>query len=396
MPKTAQMTKTITLWILTVVACAPISVGQDAEGPLQWSLVGGKPFEAEYVRTTDKGVVLRQPSTGRESEIPFSKLDIKSHFQAKKLGNPEAYNKPLVKAEVKPDVPEVELATATPEDLASPYPSDPTIEQFLSTLKTESEAQNFAAIWHAIPPRMQSDIESLVEKAADKIGPGPIGQVRKMMQSISTIVQDKSDFVFNNAQIQQIPGLDQVKPMWPEISGLVGAIALEQHWQPENFKKGKILPALVTMQKTVHPFMLELSEQVKPMLPPGVEPGEGFDYKILSQSKDKAEVEMTSAGQPPQKVVFQKVGKIWIVPALMNQVRKGLDDATKAVDELQPSQVSTATFALTGINAIVGQLAAAESQSEFDGSVAQLMQMVQGMMPKPPQQGGPQQGGRPR
>ncbi|GAB5402864.1 MAG: hypothetical protein Aurels2KO_10950 [Aureliella sp.] len=383
------MTQNLALWMLLVVAIAPACTAQDSDEPLQWSLVGGKPFAAEYVRTTDNGVVLRQPSTGRESEIPFSKLDIKSHFQAKKLGNPEAYNKPLVKAEVKPDIPEVEVATITPDDLASPYPTDPTIEQFLSTFKSESDAQNFAAVWHAIPPKMQDDIESLVEKAADKVGPGTIGQVRKMMSSVGTIAQERSEFIFSNPQIQQIPGLDQVKPLWPEISGFVGALTLEQHWQAENFKKGNIVPAIATLQKTISPFAEQLFEKAKPMAPPGFDPSASINYKILSQSKGRAEVEITLPGQPPQKFSFQKVGKIWVVPSLMNQVRKGLDEATKAVDGLQPGQISTATFALTGINAIVGQLASAESQSEFDSSVTQLMQMVQGFMPKPPQQGRP-------
>lgn len=388
MLKTAQLTAKIAiLTALVVVSLEATCAAQDAAGPLQWSLVGGKPFPAEFVRVTENGVVLRQASSGRETEVPFSKLDIKSHFQAKKLASPESYNKPLVKAEVKPEGPKIELIRALPEDLESPFPEDPSIEQFMSTLKGELEAGNIAAGWHALPPRMRDDIETLAEKAGDKLGPSMVGQIRKVMESVGIIAQEKSEYLLANPLVNSQPGVAQmVKPIWPEISNLIGAITLKDHWQSENYKKGNLFPAVVTFTKTVEPFADALEQKAKPLFPPGAVPSQTFEYKILSQSKDRAEVEIDAFGQPKQKLAFQKVGKIWLVPSMMNNMRKGIDEGTKALDNLQPSQLSAISFGLTGVNAIVGKLAAAESQEDFDASVQQLVGMVQGLMPKPPRQ----------
>lgn len=388
MLKTAQMTaKTAILTVLAVVSSGAVCAAQDAAGPLQWSLVGGKPFEAEFVRTTENGVVLRQPSSGRETEVPFSKLDIKSHFQAKKLASPESYNKPLVKAEVKPEGPKIELARALPEDLESPFPADPSIEQFLSTVKRELEAGNIGVVWHAMPSRMRDDIDTLAEKAGEKLGPTRVGQIRKVMESVGIIVQEKSEYLFANPMINSQPGVAQmVKPIWPEISGLVGAMTLKEHWRADNYKKGNLFPSLVTFTKTIKPFADALEPKVKPLLPPQANAPQTFEYKILSQSKDRAEVEIDAFGQPKQKVALQKVGNIWIIPSMMNDMRKGIDEGTKAIDNLQSSDLSMFSFGLTGVNAIVGKLAAAESQQEFDDSVQQLVTMVQDFMPSPPGQ----------
>ncbi|HBE70694.1 MAG TPA: hypothetical protein DDW52_21325 [Planctomycetaceae bacterium] len=380
------------LLAFTIVSAGGATVGlaQETEaGPLKWKMFrvqDGKrsvmEFEAEFVRLTETGVVLRQPRSGKQTEVPLASLDLQSHFQAKKLGNPDAFNKPLVKAPEKIELPEVDYVPPTAEDLKSPFTASTTLEEFLDTLKTATSENDLGVFWHAIPPKMQDDLEGLVEKMMDKLGPATLTQVRSLTGSLNVIVSGKQDYLFNNPRIAAIPQVKaQLEPLWPAISGMTAALALPENWQPENFKKGKIVPWLIGINKALEPYGKQLAEAAQQS---GAPVNTEMTYKILSQSKSRAEVELQFPNMPVQKVQVQKVGNIWVVPKWMNQMRKGVDDASKAVDGLTTMQLLPVTAVLGQVNAIAGKLAGAESQSEFDESIEELMKLVpQGPGPTP-------------
>lgn len=386
--------KLLRLACLIAAVIAPnVCTAQDAE-PLKWKMYrvqDGKravmEFEAEFVRLTETGVVLRQPRSGKQTEVPLASLDLQSHFQAKKLGNPDAFNKPLVKAPEKVELPDVEYVAPTEEDLKSPFTESTTLEEFLEITTRAINEGDGGPVWHAIPPKMQGDLEGLVEKLVEKLGPTTLTQIASLTESLNIIVNGKKDFLFNNPQIvSSVPpdALKKVEAKWSAVGGVVAAVGLKENWDPENFQKGRVGLWLVGMSNSTKGYWPALNDLALELTPgAGNAPNSDktkMTYKIISQSKGRAQVAFDVPGLPNQTSNLQKVGNIWVIPSMMNAARDRIDEISKAIDSIGTMQKVQLTGVLGQANAIVGELAKAESQSEFDASIDKLMSMI----PKPP------------
>jgi hypothetical protein len=179
-------------------------------------------------------------SDGREAKVGLSSLSLDSHLQAVKLANPAAFSKPLPKAEIKQEIKvEIpELSLNVDEMLRSPFPSNPTIEQFLDILQREHAAGNFFVDWHAIPPKMQSDIEDLVVKSVEVVGPTTVNQIRILLRDLNTIVQDKQEFILAHPMVASQPQLvAQLEKHWPLLTGTVGAFTQEGPVEPPTISR---------------------------------------------------------------------------------------------------------------------------------------------------------------
>lgn len=388
--------------------------GQDEPSPTKWSDAQGRELEAEFVRMTDETVVLRLIKDGREVPVPLASLSLQSHLQAVKLANPEAFSKPIPKAEVKPEfepveLPELNLSVA--EMLKSPFPPNVKIDQYFDILKREYAAGNFFVDWHGLPPKIQTDIEDVIVKAVEVIGPTTITQVQILLRDLNTVVQDKQEYLFANPQIAAQPEVvGELKKHWPFISGFVAALTKTEHWQPDNFQKGKVVPWLAGFTASMAPHIVAGLDLAKASLPPGAafpDPA-NTQFTVLSQTADSAEVEITRGpGLPTEKLKFQKVGNIWINPKAMNELRKQLDAAQAQLAKGPGPEVALVRTTLGAVIAAVGGLARANSQEEFDFAVQNLADMAQGLMQSIPgaaaggpaagaPAGGPPGGGRRR
>lgn len=354
------------------------------ENPSVWTNAEGRELQADFVRLTEEAVVLRLKSDGREVSIPLSTLSIDSHLQAVKLANPAAFSKPVPKAEEKQaatiDLPEINITAE--EMLESPFPEETTLEQFLEIVKSETEAGNAFVGWHAMPPKMQTDIEDVIVRGVEKIGPSTLKQIQILMGDLHTIVTEKKDFIFGNPAIASEPQLKSVlQDNWPLLSGLVGALTEESHWQADNFKKGNVTPWMANLTAAVLPYALKAFEVAAESAPPGLELGDplSMEYKIISQSTDTAEVEITSGGAPAEVVRFQKVGNLWIVPKDMNELRRQLDAAQAALDKDISNELGMVRTTLGGVIAAVGGLARSSTQEEFDLAVENLTVIAEGL-----------------
>ena len=392
---------TVRAWLLVVIAVGMVSLpgtatSQEAGSVTKWTSVAGKEIEAEFVRRTDKGVVLRLKANGQEAEVPYAQLSLESHLQAIKLDKPEAFSKPLLKAEVKSEVVAAEptLILDAAEILRSPFTKDMSLERYLEVMQREVQAGNMMVGWHGLPPKMQGDIEALASQGAELLGSGTIAQWRTLLGNVNTIIQEKRDFLLKNPALASQPQVTSIaKQIWPQLAGFSGSFTKESLWQAANFQKGNFPTWLADFTAATVPHGMALYETIQPMLPPQAPAPQTLlaaEFKILSQSADSAEIEVTVPGVPPQKKKMQKVGNLWIYPKEMNEARQQLDAAQEWLANADASQLAPFKIGLTGAIAVTGALAHAETQAEFDAAVEQLTAMAQAFAPAgPPGRNGP-------
>lgn len=377
------------LWIASSLVVSPLAA-QDAANstaaiepaPTSWTNDKGVVIEAEFVSMTDDAVVLRLSRDGREAAVPLTKLSIESIYQAVRLANPQEFSKPVPKAVVKPEGPELPDLHLTIEDLLqNPYKDGTTIEQFFETYARLPQEGNFFSLWHSLPPKMQDDIEDLIIAGYKQLGPSTIKQIQILLGDVNTIATDKKKFVLSLPEIADNPallmGLDQA---WPLVSSLTNALAKDEHWQASNFEKGHVTRWLANLNLDLAPILLAADQTMNDSSGPSANPLLAPPkYNIISQTADSAEVEVTRFPSPPVKTAYQKIGNIWIDVKAMNALRHAVDDAKEQMAQGGGQAVAAIRASLSGIIAAVGGLARAETQEDFTQQVSLLRTMTTGM-----------------
>lgn len=373
-----------------IAACVAIllslpSVQLCAQEATIWKDATGREVEAEFVRLTDDGVVLRLKSNGREVETQLSKLSLESHLQAIKLARPEEWSKPLPKAYVPPKRLEPSNEIDSDSLLESPFSGDETIDQFIGKIKSENDRGNYFVAWHCLPVKMQNDIAKLASKGMSKVGSQPLGQIAKLLKDISSILNEKEDFVFNNPNIAGNPMIaGPLKQQWPLLREIFMSLSEDGFWDEENFTEENIPGWLAKLASVFGRHHDTLDAATGGMSSQNVD----SLFTIVSQTASSAKLEfqppaspIPGVPQPPkQEVTARKLGKIWIVDAWMKELRKGVDEGLKQIDAAPEvgGQISTA-LAFTVVP-IITPLKNAKTQEEFDAAVENIVSSVGGLI----------------
>lgn len=370
-------------------------------------LSGSYKVEASFVRINGDSVEL-QDKLGKPLKVPLSKLSLDSQLQAKKLANPKAFEKPATSAS----------SLAIPTDIGpSPFPPNPTIEQFMDTLIRESKVKNPSVVWHAVPKEMQTEIDSLVVKGVNMAGTSILTQVRSLLGNVGKIVREKKQFILAHPQVVSNPPVaSALTDSWKEISAVSDVLTDRSFWAASNFQTGKIGPWFCALQTKLGPPSEALTKKLLELAPPGT-PGisagslDEMKYKVLSKSADTAQLELTVAGQPPTKVDFKRVGESWLPVQIADQWKEQFAMARAAMDGLSEDKIKETRLlvgaTLTTVGGFVSNLANAESQDEFNQVISQIMVLAQqgagqalggpppGLQPGIQQPGNPPAGGQP-
>jgi hypothetical protein len=375
----------------------PVS-GQD-DKLLTWSDSSGNyKIEAAFVRIQGEAVILAK-SDGSQITVPLEKLSLSSQLQARKAADPQAFTKLAPRPAAAPVVPLGE----------SPFPPDPTLEQTLQIVFDSLKAKNPEVAWHALPAAWQSDIESVVIKAADLVGPTLLKQTPAVLKNVLTIVRDKQEFIVGSQFMADKPEVaEQARTVLPALVPIVEIFARSSTWSADNFKKGQVGPWTVKMLRDLTAASSQLEELMKtlPQANEGQLSLEDISFRVLNESGNSGMVELTAPGQESQEVAFTKVGNRWVPADLAAGWKEGIGEAQSQLAAIPAQQVQQfragAGMGLTFANGLLGSLASASTQAEFDAALDQILstagqglnfQMQAGGGPGGP--GGPGGQGRP-
>lgn len=340
-----------------------------AQDATKWTNPDGKELVGEFVRMEGKAVVLRLEN-GKEAKIPLTNLSLESHLQALKLAKPEAFNKEIIKAPVAVEAAQLTFKIAPSAALTSPFEDDPKIDSFLKTFTDEANKGNFFVVWHMMPPKMQTDMSAFLSKNLQGLGPTAPARLRKAFGYLASIASKKSEWLLDPAVTGLPVPPEQLEPMrksWPYIVSFLEGIADPANWEPSNFQAENIPSFLSSV--LINFQYLAAAEQ---------SPSQKWSYIVVSESADRAEVKFTNNGVESPVAQFQKVGKIWVVPELMIQIRGFLDKNASAPADPRASTVFTGM--MTVALPVLEKLDQAKTKEEFK----KTMEILTSQMKLPP------------
>jgi hypothetical protein len=372
--------------LLSVLLCLILGSGlkgQESQNPQTWTSAQGKTIEADFVRLTDDGVVLKLRSTGQEAEVPFASLNLESHLQAIRLAKPEEFSKPLVKAVVKPaiDIPplrQIDLDAV----MVSPFSESQSLQEFIDTLSQQVEEGNLFVVWHAIPEKMQSDLITLAANGMEKIGDGPVLQIKTLMKDLNTVVSEKKDFLFNTPLLaSNEEALADLQAKWPAIEQFISSVGKEELWQSENFKQDQMEQWLAKFLSAIGSNFDALDAIVEAEMPGVPQPTLAEVIQVLAEADDKGQIQFSNPAIPlpsDEKLTVRKVRGQWVVPLLMNNLRQAVDEGLRQIEDVDVAAVRTGIqTAMSTVIPPIGALARAETQEEFDAVIDSLTPLIE-------------------
>lgn len=338
----------------------PLLTGQvySQEGT-KWTNPDGKVVAGEFVRMDGKAVVLKL-DTGKEVKVPLSSLSLESHLQALKLAKPEAFSKELIKAPIVVEAAAPSVVAPITSIMESPFGQDPSIDQFLKTAVSEWKRGNNFVVWHMLPPRMQNDLTQIIANTMKDVGPGGTTIFRNAFEVLGSLFSKKRDWIQETEVVKLLPvpgGPDQLDKNWPIMVGMMQKMAEPGLWDPANFQPNSIVTWLAQMSE-----LLAYSREMSPEL-------NEISYQVVSQSSDRAEVEVTLGSTPPMVFNFQKVGDIWVVPEIMVSLRENVDKELAEAPTLKA--LKTVMAALGIMTPTLKAMDQAKTREDFDKAYKQ-------------------------
>lgn len=369
-------------WVILLLCLAlGLSHQVAAQELLEWTNPEGKSVTGEFIQMDKNSVKIRNDS-GREIEIPLSSLSFESHLQALKLAKPEEFSKELVKA---PEAIEpVALSTSAPlgSITESPFGEDTTIDEFIRIAVGEWKRGNNFVVWHMLPPRMQQDLQQLVFKNLQAFGPEGLNQMRSAVSLMASLASKKRDWIIESdlAALFPVQGdSPEAKEQWPVMVGMLEKASDRSLWQPENFQGQSLTPWFASVSELLA-YVKELNGDLNEV-----------SANVVSQSAERAEVEVTFGSMEPVTYQFQKVGNIWVVPEIMNELRANLDQQLS--DQGGSQMTSLIGTILPVAIATLTKLDQSKTRNDFDKLLQEpLMKQILANVPKWETDRGPLEG----
>ena len=362
--------------ILWLLAAPVICSAQDsAQGEVQtWfdDTLAHK-IEAKY-KGMEGNFVKLETADGQVKKIPYGKLSLSSQLKAKKLADPSSF-----------DAPPLPSSYSAPPLSESPFKPDDTIDQFLETFTKQLKEGHADVVWHSFPPSAKADVEACIVRTAEILGPNTFKQMQVVLPNLHTIIRDKRSFIVGSPSISSQPMVAKtLNQILPAMEPLIGVLTKQTTWNSENFKEGKVGPWLMLFGNDALAASKSLGNALKTLIPnmQMPNPEDYSNYKIVEKTADTAKVEIT-AGK--QKVVtkYKKIDGCWVSDqyevffAQVSRYKNHLETLDQAGRDEMKKQVRDG---LTGANTLLGSLAKARTQQEFNQMFDPIASMaVRGM-----------------
>ncbi len=350
-----------------------------------WSDVSGSfKVQATFVEIEGGSVVLKN-TQGKIIKVPLEKLSVASQLQARKLANPKAFEK----LAAPPPTRVTPIAVGSTFDIgSSPYPRNPTVQQFLDTTLRELKAGQPKVIWHAMPPAMRQEVDALVVQAVRVAGEPLLKQIASITKASGKIMREKKQFIFAHPQVAALPAtqLAELEANWPNLVLLTDAITSESVWSAGNFQSGRVGPWVCSLATALANPLIQLAKNAAARNTKSSSEGAmhgllDVQYKIVRQSAEQATVVfMAHNGNPSPEQEWRFVDGTWLPAPVADNWQSALAGAKTHLASLTPQQTAqtrtSVTLGLATLGGIVGSLANASTQEEFDSAVEQIASMV--------------------
>lgn len=248
----------------------------------------------------------------------------------------------------------------------------------------EMANNNPGVLWDAMPSSYQDDVESVIHDAAAKMDAEVYDKGFVILEKLVEVLKDKRDFILSHPMVQStlmamsLTNQEELKQNWDEIVEFVAILAASEI---RNLDSLQTIDVGAFLDGTGGKLMSQI-EKIS-QISSDTEFAKTWDkfknveVDVKSTEGDKAVIEVKTEGEAPWTGTLVKVEGKWIPEDVARDWKKNMDELKAQVagwSGMMGAEQKTMMMAqMAGIEAVLDQLAKAETQEEFNQAIAGLM-----------------------
>jgi len=263
-----------------------------------------------------------------------------------------------------------------------PIPAAP--DAAIQTVITEFAQGNGGILWEAMPASYQGDVTALVKLAGTKIDPEIYDKSFATIGRLAEVVDQQKAFILNTSFLEgrSPEEMAQFEAALPSIVGVINALTQSELASSTGLLNFDGQTFFDTTVSKLAGYVEELS----------VLAGEEYvlsDYvnsvvSVVEADDSQATLLMAIPGEAPVEQAFTKVETRWVPAELASEWVESIAESTAQLEATSPADVAAQKpqimGVLTMIDGVLTQIAAAETQEQFDQSLQGAMMPIMGLM----------------
>lgn len=249
---------------------------------------------------------------------------------------------------------------------------------------TEFAKGNGGILWAAMPLSYQGDVTGLAKLAGTKVDPEVYDTCFALLARLADVADQQKAFILNSSFLADATAekLEQIDAALPALVGLVKTIAtcdLASSAGLQNFDGQNFCNTTVSKLAQYSESLAQLAGEAPPL-------SDFLNTQVTVVAADELQATLSAVvpGQAPVEHVFTKVEERWVPVEMANQWAAGITESTANLEAMSADQMAAQKpqimGVLTMVDGVLTQIAAAETQEQFDQSLKGAMMPLMGMM----------------
>lgn len=360
-----------------LMLCAPLAFADT------WTDSTGKYRVEGTFESLENGVVHIRTPEGKLLSVPLNRLDSASAALAKQNQAKMAPANPgTANVATKP----AGSATASQSKLGP----NPTAAETAQVVSQAAADFDLVTLWDSMPPTYQQDVAATVRLQVAAVNANTWNGIKNLIQQLGTILQTKQELMMNNPTLQAILPADPKTNQTLAASGdLLLAISSSPLTDRQAMLEFDTSALLAEDFSDIRSAFQKLSTSAGDLQgTPFTGMADVPKVVVLSETDNEAMVQIT-AGEKVTEQAFTKVENRWVPADMAANWKESIAEAQASAEKLKTpegqQQMAQINMGLMLVGAPVQQLAAAQTQEQFDQVIESVQQMVGSMMPQPAQ-----------
>ncbi len=251
-------------------------------------------------------------------------------------------------------------------------------DEVVMNIAKSVDAGHPEAIWDALPPSYQADIDSVRILIATHMDRELYDKSFQVFRKLVTLLKTKGEFILGNPQLSSFDQGQPSKEAWDAMVASLEALATSDLATLDGLRELDIRRFLSTSGSTMAKQALSLS-RIGPTDKPKLERLSDIKVSVVKREKDRATLSITAGDETEEqewvlvegKWVPEEIAREWNLTELKNQLRSF---------SITTEQRTQALMVIGLVENAIDQLLATTSQEQFNQVVQGLLGVLKGGM----------------
>ena len=269
---------------------------------------------------------------------------------------------------------------AAPAGVTIPDAPDAAIQ----TVITEFAQGNGGIIWQAMPSTYQTDVNDLLHLAGSKLDAEIYDKSFATIARLADVVEQQQAFILGSSFMEgrSVEEMAQLEAALPSVVGIVNTLTTSELASTAglaNFDGQAFFDTTVSKFAQYSEALAKLAGEESVL----------SDYanavvSVVEADDLQATLLTTITGQEPLEQMFTKVEQRWVPVEMASEWAAEIAEATANLEATTGEEMAAKKLQIMGVltmlDGVLTQIAAAETQEQFDQSLKGAMMPIMGLM----------------